>query len=134
MTTMTRHEVFFILDPYFTGDLWSLSREAHVWLIESAHNKALAQAVWERETKEHSPLIGVTTFEGSDDPSETFYRFLGTIDDHHNEYSAPRPWDTIYVIGFPLERASQDRIAEELGVDSVRLDSQSSGFAIHRAA
>jgi len=34
------HEVFFILDDSFSGDLWSLSRSAHVWLIKSTQNEA----------------------------------------------------------------------------------------------
>lgn len=39
------HNVFFILERKFGGDLWSLSRAGHVWLIRSAENDIAAKAV-----------------------------------------------------------------------------------------
>jgi hypothetical protein len=128
------HEVFFILDACFPGDLWSLSRRGHVWLIGSPQNKDAAQAVWDRETGDYSPLQGVTTFDGSKDTAETFYSFLGTIDEHHGEYSAPQPWDTIHVLGIPLDRVARAEITEALGIAAVVLDREAGGFAIRRAA
>jgi hypothetical protein len=127
------HNVYFILDRDFTGDLWSLSRNSHVWIIRSTCNEAATRLVWNRETDGHSPLQGVTTFDGAEDTSDSFYGYLGTIDDHHGEYSAPEPWDTIHVIGFSLDSARPDRIAEALGVESVLLDPEGGGFAIRRA-
>jgi hypothetical protein len=126
--------VYFILDRGFAGDLWSLSRDSHVWLIKSTCNEVAARLVWAREPDGHSPLRGVTTFDGGEDTSDSFYRFLGTMDEHHGEYSAPEPWDTIHVIGFPLDRARPDRIADELGVETVLLAPEGGGFAIRRAA
>ena len=128
------HKVFFILDPGFAGDLWSLSRASHVWLIKSPQNDAIARVVWDRETEERSPLWGVTTFDGTQDAMETFYSFLGTIDQHHDEYSAPEPWEAIHVIGFPMDSARLDRIAEELDVDAVVLNLEGGGFSIRRPA
>ena len=45
------HEVFFVLDVAFAGDLWALSRHAHVWIIKSPHNETAARAVWDRELR-----------------------------------------------------------------------------------
>jgi len=128
------HEVFFILDHRFSGDVWALSRSAHVWLIKSPQNDAAARVVWDRESDSYSPLQGVTTFDGAQDVNDSFYNFLSTIDQHHDEYSAPEPWSAIHVIGFPLDRASPDRIADELGVEVFLLKSEAGGFTIRRAA
>ncbi len=131
---MSSHGVFFILDKCFSGDLWASSRRAHVWLVGSDHNRALAQAVWDREAESYSPLKGVTTFDECEEPNETFYQLLGAIDEHHDEYGAPSSWDAIRVVGFPLEDACPDRIAEALGVDTIRLVPEDAGFAIRRLA
>ena len=128
------HEVYFVLDRAFARDLWSLSRNSHVWLIQSPPNDAAARRVWDRETDGHSLLHGVTTFVGANDTSDSFYAFLGTIDEHHGEHSATDPWDTIHVIGFPLESARPNRIAEELRVTIDVLQAEDGGFSIRRAA
>ena len=126
--------MFFILDHRFSEDLWSLSRSAHAWLIKSPQNDVTARVVWDRESESYSPLQGVTIFEGAQDVNDSFYKILSTIDQHHDEYSAPEPWSAIHVIGFPLDRASPDRIADELGVEVFLLKSAGGGFTIRRAA
>ena len=131
---MNSHEVFLIVDPSFSGDLWSLSRNAHVWIINSQSNDAAAHAVWSGETVGHSPAAGVTTFRGSSDPSETLYGLLGTIDEHHGQHAAVRPWDKIHVVGLGIDSVSIDRIGDELGLASLRLEVEGNGFVIRRAA
>ena len=128
------HEVFLILDHEFSGDVWALSRSAHVWLIKSPQNDAAARVVWDSESKSDAPLQRVTTFDGAQDANDSFYNLLSTIDRHHNEYSAPEPWSAIHVIGLPLDKASADRIAAELGVEVLLHKSEGDGFTIRRAA
>lgn len=128
------HEVFFVLDACFQGDLWKLSRRGHVWLLKSSGNEAVTRAVWDRETEDYSLERGVTTFDGSCDPIADFYGFLGTIDEHHGENSAPKPWDVIHVMGVPFDRVQRSRIAEELGLQAIVLEVEKQGFAIRRAA
>lgn len=127
------HEVFFILVSRFQGDLWKLSRRGHVWLLKSSGNEVLARAVWDRESEDYSPERGVTTFDGSEDIKD-FYGFLGTIDLHHGEHSAPRPWDVILVMGVPFDRVQPNRIAEALGLQAIVPEVEEQGFAIRRAA
>ena len=69
---MVDHQVFFILQD-FDGDLWSLSREHHVWLMKSPANDEAAHRVWGRESGNFSPLHGVTTFDSSGDRLRDFY-------------------------------------------------------------
>ena len=113
------HDVYIILDRGFAGDLWSLSRKTHVWLIKSKCNEAAARLVWDRETGGYSPLNGVTTFEGADGTGDSLYGILSTIDEHHDEYAAQLPWGTIHVIGCRWESVRPGRIAEELGGEKV---------------
>jgi hypothetical protein len=124
------HEVYFILDTRFQGDLWELSRSSHVWLVDSPANAILARAVWDRETDGYSPRRGVSTFTGSESAIESFYGFLGTIDEHHNEFSASSPWGAIHVKGVSLGEVEPDRVAEELGLDEAVLEAEGEGFAI----
>lgn len=123
------HDVFLILDPDFSTDLWSLSRGSHVWLIQSPHNDLAVQAVWERETGGYTLLRGVTRFKGSGELTESFYDTLNTIDQHH---VAPA-WDAIRVIGISLDDVHLDRVAKELGDAPVELVVTDRGFTIQRA-
>jgi hypothetical protein len=126
------HEVYLILDPHFDGDLWSLSRAAHVWIVESAENDVASRAVRARETEGYSPLHGVTTFNACEAVLPHFYDSLSVIDCHHNQSAAPRPWDTIHVVGVPRKRVRASRIAEALNVEGVALENERQGFAIRR--
>lgn len=129
------HEVFFVLGD-FDGDLWSLSRVHHVWLVASAHNRSLAKDVWARESKDHGEtagvMSGVTTFDGSVDAVADFYALLGTIDQHHDEHSASEAWSSIHVRGLPLADVDATRIDGELEGRCVKLVCETGGFAIVR--
>ncbi len=131
---MNTDDVFFILDPKYRGNLWDLSRKGHVWICKSPCNDLATREVWDRETEEYSPLRGVSSFESAEDAVRAFYAFLGTIDEHHDEYAAASPWDTIHVMGLKTERVSRDRILEELVDVNVTLEPKSDGFVIRRAA
>lgn len=127
-------ELYFILDLGFDGDLWALSRSAHVWIVRSPRNEAAARAVWERDADTRSSPSGVTVFDGSIDATATFYASLGTIALHHDEFSSPEPWSTIHVVGLPIDRVRPERVAKALSVDAVRLAPEAGGFAITCAA
>ena len=129
---MFDHHVFFILCD-FHGDLWSLSRGAHVWLVHSPSNDEAARRVWDREPVGHSPLSGVTTFDSSGDLLADFYQFLVTIDEHHNQYSASPHWISIHVRGVGVEQIDADRIGAALECSHVRIMPESDGFTIIRA-
>ena len=125
--------MFLILEPEFDGDLWELSRGAHVWIVDSARNTAAASAVWDRKPDSEWPTQGVTTFVPQDDVTASLYSMLGTVDEHHGEYSAAVPWQAIHVRGVAIDDVSETRIAEELGGVSIHLLREDAGFAIERA-
>ncbi len=120
--------VCFVLDPKFQGDLWALSRSAHVWLIESEQNRAAAESVWSRETESPSSSRGVTTFKGAPLALYSFFGMLAAIDLHHPD------WSAIRVIGLSADGVRPGQVAEELGLESVSLDEEPAGFSISRGA
>lgn len=130
---MLDHHVLFILRD-FEGDLWSLSRGAHVWLVDTPGNHAAARGVWDRENDGHSPLSGVTTFASSGDCLADFYQLLRTIDEHHDEYSAASQWGIITVRGVRFDQIDADRIRAALRCTRLGILPDSGGFAIIRAA
>ena len=131
---MKRHEVVLILEPQFDGDLWELSRVAHVWIVDSAQNTAAARSVWDRKPDYEWPTQGLTTFRQYGDATASLYRTLGTVDEHHGEHAAAVPWQAIHVRGVAIDDVSAPRIAEELGSVSIHLLPENAGFAIVRAA
>ena len=65
---------------------------------------------------------------------ETVYALLETIESHHGQYAAAPAWGSIHIVGVNLDSVSIDRIADGLGLASVRLEAESDGFVIRRAA
>ena len=129
---MPEQEVHFILDPDYRGDLWSLSRRAHVWICSSPANDAQYQRVCDQETEEYSELQGVSSFELGSDVVATFYGFLGTIDEHHDGDATTPPWSRIHVVGLSSKVVSMDRILAELAPAAVAIDPDAGGFTLRR--
>ncbi|MBC8329844.1 MAG: hypothetical protein H8E31_13975 [Planctomycetes bacterium] len=127
-----QHQVAIVLDRCFGGDLWTLSREVHVWIVRSDHNEGVARAVWNRETEEFPVKQRVTVFDGAREPGSALFSILGTVDLHHNEYSAPEPWDSILVVGLTSGAVDLNLVARELGGISLSVSPEDEGFRIKR--
>ena len=97
-------------------DLWSISRDSHVWLRSSPGNDTAAAAVWSRVDEPYTPERGVTTFRCDYVSVTELLRLLVTVDEHHGEDAVDVPWAAIHVCGFPLGRITAAEIAAELGV------------------
>jgi hypothetical protein len=130
---MGDHQVHFILDAAFGGDLWSLSRRAHVWICHSPQNDMHIRDVSARETESYSQLCGVRSFELGADPRATFYAFLGTLYSHHDGDLEHGPWDAIQVSGIDARDVSIERIVAELFGAEVVLEPLERGITIRRA-
>lgn len=129
---MAEHHVVLIFGE-FHGDLWSLSRNQHVWLMHSPANHAEAERVWDREDDSYTPLHGVTTFDCDGASPTELLRILITVDHHHDESSVDDPWTAIHVRGIPSDGITSERVSAELGF-GCRVLPEEGGFVIIRAA
>ena len=116
LTGMAEHHVVLIFGE-FDGDLWTLSRDRHVWLMSSPGNDAAAEHVWSKGPDPYSPQHGVTTFSCDGATPAELYRMLATVDGHHDEASVDDPWMAIHVRGVPLDGITKERVSEELGIE-----------------
>src|SRR5439155_16767933 len=85
----TTHGVAIVVDPTFGDKLVGLAARLHVWITDTAENKAAAHVVRRESGGVHSLERGVTTFSvgPTDRPDEIVASVLETIDLHHGEYS-----------------------------------------------
>jgi hypothetical protein len=83
---MDQQEVYVVLDD-FEGDLWALSRDRHVWIVESEANRPFIAEVWKREVS-FSVHYGVTYFRPG-----SLYDLLLTIDEHNPD------WKEMMILG-----------------------------------
>lgn len=126
-----KQHVYFIMDKKFIGDIWSLSRDRHIWICNSESNTPKIKAVWEKD-KDYSQLKGVTSFDLSDNPLDCYYKFLGTINEHHSgDYPDIEPWDHIAVWGIELRCVSRSMVKKCLEV-KVRFEEREDHFIIKR--
>ena len=97
----TTHGVAIVVDPTFGDKLVGLAARLHVWITDTAENKAAAHVVWRESGGVHSLERGVTTFSvgPTDRPDEIVASVLETIDLHHGEYSHSPTWTVLEVYG-----------------------------------
>ncbi len=109
-------EIYFILDKNWKGDIHGLSRKCPIWICKSKSNDVLINKVWEKDNSNYDPNRGVTSFEIKDTVENTFYNFLGIIDDHHQGgYSNIEEWNKIVVFGIDFKKVKKTEIEEILG-------------------
>ncbi|MCP5021090.1 MAG: hypothetical protein GY930_04865 [bacterium] len=126
--------VYIIAEACFAGDLSALSREAHVWVWLTAHNRALYDATVARDVREYSPHYGLSGYEEKGDALESLYHYLGTIDEHHGEHASDRPWEEIRIIGFTSADLDILRIQTELEVGKISVVERLGLAVIRRAS
>ncbi len=97
--TRERYKVWVVVDPAFGERLASLPAGEPVWVIDSADNTPVAHRLWQQRTGEDH-LSGITTFKSSGlPPEDEAAALLGTLEDHHGEYSADAPYSALEIIG-----------------------------------
>ena len=106
-----RYKVRVVVDPSFGERLASLPSEEPVWVIDSAQNTPVAHRLWQQRPGEDH-LTGITTFKGSGlPPDDEAAGLLGTIEDHHGEYSTDAAFSQLEIIGC----GPSDRLIAALG-------------------
>jgi hypothetical protein len=127
---MKKQIPYLILCDY-SESLCDLSADHHVWICNSQNNDQQIQKVWAKKS-EYSQGFGVTSFVISRDILDTFYEFLGTVDEHHSgdgiEYEQ---WHTINVLGITEELVLKTKIEEALN-SQVSISPVDKGIAITR--
>ena len=133
-TSQSKQPVYLILDLAYSGDLWALSRDAHVWVLKSPANDVAVRTVWDAEVEPYSTERGVSCFHWEGDLVGGFYSALGDIDKHHDAYEADVAWTSIFVIGLSLEVVSAERACETLGFEVLMLRAEHEGeyFEVRR--
>jgi hypothetical protein len=97
------YKVSIIVDPEFGNRLQIVANETPVWIVDSPLNKSAAEDLWKSHRKQ-SYLDGVTTFhvEPNSTPEKWCANIIGTVDEHHGEYSHDPPYSIVEVIGVKL--------------------------------
>jgi len=102
-----------VVDPTFGERLASLPAGEPVWVIDSSINTSVAHRLC-RERNDQNHLTGITTFKpaANASPEEEVIRMLGTIEDHHGEYSADPPYSILELIGCAVSERLRSALAE----------------------
>ena len=88
-----------VVDPAFGARLEDLARRMHVWVLRSADNERAARRL-RRDDSPHSLESGLTLFGSPGDTAEdACVEIVGTVEEHHGEYSHDPPLDAIEVFG-----------------------------------
>lgn len=97
------YKVGLVVDPAFGDKLESLAAKMHVWVVGTPQNLAIVQRIWDRLPKgsSHDIESGVTSFHETlgSCPLEWCLNVLGTIDQHHDEFSHDPPYSLLEVYG-----------------------------------
>lgn len=113
MKIASPYKVRVVVDRTFGERLASLPAGEPVWVIDSPINTPVAHRLW-RERNDENHLTGITTFKpGASLSSEDgAAALLGTIEDHHGEYSADPPYSILEIIGCADSQRLRSALAE----------------------
>jgi hypothetical protein len=81
--TETRTRVAIVVEPEFTGHLIELARHKDVWIADTPHNRAMAEDLWRRETRDSYCSLTTFQIDSSAPPERWVINILGTVDEHH---------------------------------------------------
>lgn len=103
------HRVAIVVDPDFAEGIVELARSCHAWIIRSAANNPVAAALRE-DHPAYSLEEGVTTFGAAETPLASCLSILGTVEEHHGQYSHDPPLSVIEVIGLDPSAAVREEL------------------------
>ncbi|MBA3817815.1 MAG: hypothetical protein H0X17_02910 [Deltaproteobacteria bacterium] len=94
--------VVIVFDRAIAAELEELTRDAHVWVIESPSNSPAVRGHWVACIS-HDQGTRVTEFGDSPEPDEAqCLDLLDVVEEHHSEHSEAGAWRELEVIGVPL--------------------------------
>lgn len=100
----------------YSSQLRELAFRTPVWVIETAQNRAAAEAVWMEA--QQWPHLSVTVFRAFTpaDRKDEWRRLLEQIELHHGPKAQRYPYDTVQVLGAEISPAAREAFeAEDFG-------------------
>jgi hypothetical protein len=115
------HRVAIVVDPAFGGQLAALAARVHVWIADTAVNRPAAERVWAAGTPPDLGA-GVTTFkvDSTRSPDDWCAAIVGTVQEHHGEFSHDPAVSELEVYGTPPTGAVRAAFAE-YGFDEIEI-------------
>ena len=118
------------MDPDYGERITGLASKCHTWVVRSDPNDAVFAALRQGDPT-YSLEKGVTIFNRAETPEASFLSIIGTVEEHHSEYSHDPPLSVIEVIG--LEPSAEVR--DELDSYGFRnIEPSQDGFVARRDA
>jgi hypothetical protein len=92
----SEYTVGIVVDATFGERIHSLVHKMPVWIVDTPINRAAAESRWRQQ-----PEDSVTTFKvnSGDSPEDWCAGVLGTVIEHHGEYSHFPPVSSLEIIG-----------------------------------
>ena len=127
------HRVAVVVDPALASVVAELAQDRHVWAVRVTGTEKVATNVWldNQKGQHRCNDAGLTLFNGSATPEESFLSILDSVELHHGEYSHDPPLSVIEVLGVDATKAIHDALAE-LGFTEV--STADACFVARRAA
>jgi hypothetical protein len=112
-----------VLDPTFGDRLGALAEDMPVWVADTPTNRAVAEQIW--HDHKGGLRADVTTFRVSqhEAPEDWCKSIIGTVVEHHGEYSHNPPVSVLQIIGAKPTEPLRDALAE-YGFTSIDLTPQ----------
>lgn len=96
-------QVILIMDPHFGNAIENIVKLMPVWIIDSPVNRSAVEHV--RKYNPNHYLLSLLLYFSDENVIETFRRALNAIEDHHGSSSQVLAYESLRVIGIPLEPA-----------------------------
>ena len=112
MTKKIIHKISLILDPVYGEKLLPLSKDSHVWAVNTEENRKVLDLLEGTQPDYSDPVLtGISFFDPlGESTSEWLVNALELIDDHHNEYRAECAWNYLVVYGLSLSKSIEKEL------------------------
>ncbi len=123
------NEVYLVLDKKWKENLFTTSRNRHIWICNSEQNDIQIQETWKMD-KEYNLNKGVTSFKIHDSLLNEFYNIIDQIQIHHCAGASNiNEWKRIVVFGIDYNEIMKTEI-EEILDSKVDIEKNENGFCI----
>ena len=127
--------VHVIVAPDYGERLRGLQPDEAAWVADTSTNHPVIKSIWTSTPVEPDRvhLTGITSFQVAADktPEDWLLGVLGSVEDHHSEYSQTPPYSILRVIGTILTPSIREQLES---YDFVKFEDLPDGFVAHKLA